>query len=100
MENRNMKQHVSFVGALHIGFGILGLLGALTVFIVFNFAQGFAEVEPLAEDILSFLGGTISLVIMFFASLGIIGGIGLFTYKPWARILVMIVSSFTGYRDW
>ena len=95
MENRSMKQHVSFVGALHIGFGILGLLGALTVFIIFNFAQGFAEVEAeaLASEILSFLGGTISLVIMFFASLGIIGGIGLLSYKPWARILVMIVSA-------
>jgi hypothetical protein len=93
MEKRNMKQHVSFVGAIHVGFGILGLLGALTVFIIFNFVQGFVEAEPLAEEILSFLGGTISILIMFFASLGIIGGIGLFSYKPWARILVMIVSA-------
>ena len=30
---------------------------------------------------------------MFFASLGIIGGVGLFSYKSWARILVMIVSA-------
>ena len=90
-----MKQHVSFVGALHIGFGILGLLGALTIFIIFNFAQGFAEVEaePFASEILSFLGGSISLVIMFFALLGIIGGIGLLSYKNWARILVLIVSA-------
>lgn len=95
MENRNMKQHVSFVGALHIAFGILGLIGALTVFIIFNFAQGFAEVEvePLAGEILSFLGGSISLLIAFFALLGIIGGIGLFSYKNWARVLVMIVSA-------
>lgn len=88
-----MKQHVSFVGAIHIGFGILGLLGALTIFIIFNFAQGFVLDEPLAEEILSFLGGTLSLLIMFFAALGIIGGIGLFSYRSWARILVMIVSA-------
>lgn len=88
-----MKQHVSFVGALHVGFGILGLLGALTVYIVFNFAQGFLEAEPLPEKIISFLGSSLSLLILFFASLGIIGGIGLFSYKPWARILVMIVSA-------
>jgi len=90
-----MKQHVSFVGALHVGFGILGLLGALTIYIVFNFAQGFTEIEaePFVNEILSFLGGTISLVIMFFALLGIIGGIGLFSHKNWARILVMIVSA-------
>ena len=93
METNKMKQHVSFVVAIHVGFGILGLLGALTVFIIFNFAQGFVVEEPLAEEILSFLGGTLSILIMFFASLGIIGGIGLFSYKPWARILVMIVSA-------
>jgi hypothetical protein len=93
METRNMKQHISFVGAIHIGFGILGLLGALTIFIIFNFAGNFVETEPFANEILSFLGGTISLIIMFFASLGIVGGIGLFSYKPWARILVMIVSA-------
>ena len=93
MENRNMKQHVSFVGALHIGFGILGVVGALAVYITFNFAGGFVEQEPVAEQVLNFLGGTLSLLILFFACLGIIGGIGLFTYKPWARILVMIVSA-------
>jgi hypothetical protein len=93
MEKRSMKQHVSFVGALHIGFGILGLIGALAVYITFNFAHGFVESEPIAEEILTFLGGTLSLLILFFACLGIIGGIGLFSYKPWARILVMIVSA-------
>jgi len=93
METNKMKQHVSFVGAIHVGFGILGLLGALTIFIIFNFVQDFVMEEPLAEEILSFLGGTLSLLIMFFACLGIVGGIGLFSYKPWARILVMIVSA-------
>jgi hypothetical protein len=93
MENRNMKQHVSFVGALHIGFGILGLLGALAVYVIFNFANGLVENEPVAEEVLTFVGGTLSLLIVFFCCMGIIGGIGLFSYKPWARILVMIVSA-------
>jgi hypothetical protein len=93
MENRNMKQHVSFVGALHVGFGILGLLGALAVYISMNFAQGFVDNDPVAEQVLSFFGGTLSLIILFFSCLGIIGGIGLFSYRPWARVLVMIVSA-------
>ena len=88
-----MRQHVSFVGALHIGFGILGLVGALAVYITFNFAHGFVENDPVAEQILAFLGGSISLMIMFFSCLGIVGGIGLFSYKPWSRILVLIVSA-------
>lgn len=93
MEKRNMKQHVSFVGALHLGFGIIGLLGALAIYLTFHFVFDFVEQEPVAQKILSFVGSTLSLIILFFSSLGIIGGAGLFTYKPWARILVMIVSA-------
>ena len=88
-----MKQHVSFVGALHIGFGILGLLGALAVYVIFNFANNLVMDEPVAEEVLNFIGGTLSLLILFFSCMGIIGGIGLFSHNPWARILVMIVSA-------
>jgi len=88
-----MKQHVSFVGALHVGFGILGLLGALAVYLSFNFVYEFIENEPIAEKVLSVVGDSLALIILFFSSLGIVGGAGLFSYKPWARILVMIVSA-------
>ncbi len=93
MERRNMKQHVSFVGAIHVGFGILGLLGALAIYISFKFAFSFVDHEPIAQQVLSFVGDTLSVIVMFFSLLGIVGGIGLFSYKPWARILVMIVSA-------
>ena len=93
MEKRNMKQHISLVGALHVGFGILGLLGALAVYLAFHFAQGFVEYDFIAEKVLSFVGNSLAMVILFLSCLGIIGGLGLFSYKPWARILVMIVSA-------
>ena len=93
MEKRNMKQHVSLVGALHVGFGILGLLGALAVYFSFHFVFGFVEDVDIAEELISFLGNSLSLIILFFSALGIIGGIGLFTHKSWARILIMIVSA-------
>lgn len=92
-KQRNMKQHVSFVGALHVGFGILGLVGALGIYFGFHFIFNFVEEEPIAQKILSSLGNSIALIILFFSSLGIVGGIGLFSYRPWARILVMIVSA-------
>ncbi len=92
-KQRNMKQHVSFVGALHIGFGILGVVGALAIYFSFQFVFQFVEDEPIARELLSFLGGAIALIVLFFGTLGVIGGIGLFSYRPWARILVMIVSA-------
>lgn len=88
-----MKQHVSFVGALHIGFGILGLLGAFVIYYGFEFLFELVEHEPIAQNVLSYIGNSIALIILFFSSLGVIGGIGLFSYRSWARILVMIVSA-------
>ena len=92
-KQKNMKQHVSFVGALHIGFGILGLIGALAIFFGFQFLFQFVEDEPLAQQVLSYVGNSLALIILFFSTLGVIGGIGLFSYRSWARILVMIVSA-------
>ena len=90
---RNMRQHVSFVGALHIGFGLLGVVGALAIFFGFQFLFELVEDEPIAQNVLSFIGNSIGIILLFFSSLGVIGGIGLFSYRPWARILVMIVSA-------
>ena len=89
----NMKQHVSVVGALHIGCGLLGIRGARAIFFGFQFLYEFVDDEPMAEQILSYVGNTIALILIFFSSLGIVGGIGLFSYRPWARIVVMIVSA-------
>ena len=92
-KNRNMKQHVSFVGALHIGFGLLGLAGALAIFFGFQFLFELVEQEPTAQKVLSYIGNSVAMILLFFSSLGIIGGAGLFSFRPWARILVMIVSA-------
>ncbi|MCK4880994.1 MAG: hypothetical protein KAS82_10050, partial [Bacteroidales bacterium] len=81
MEKRNMKQHISFVGALHIGFGILGLLGAFALFVGFQFLFELVEHEPIAQKVLSYVGNFAALIILFFSSLGVIGGIGLFSYR-------------------
>ena len=92
-QSRNMKQHVTLVGALHVGFGILGLLGALAIYLTFDFVYQFVEEEPYVKEMFEFIGSSLAIIILFISVLGIIGGIGLFSYKPWSRILVMIVSA-------
>ena len=93
METRNIKQHITFVGALHIGFGILGLIGALVLYITFGFVIGLVEHEPIAVAVLTALGRGLPLLMLFFSALGIVGGIGLFSYSAWARILILIISA-------
>jgi hypothetical protein len=81
------------VGAIHIGFGILGLIGAVTVFFVLNFARGFVQNEEIPNMILNFLALSLPLLIGFMSTLGLVGGIGLLSFMPWARYLVIVVAA-------
>ena len=92
MEESRMKKHVTVVGAIQIGAGILGLIGALTVFFALNFAKGMVGDEDVPSVVLSFLSISLPILIGFMATLSLVGGIALLSYKSWARILVMIVS--------
>ena len=93
MEDSKMKKHVTIVGAIHIGFGILGLIGAIAVFFALNFAKGFVENEEIPTMVLKFLSLSLPLLIGFLSTLGLVGGIGLLAYKPWARYLVIVVAA-------
>jgi hypothetical protein len=96
MEDSNrMKKHVTVVGAIHIGFGLLGLIGAMAVFFVLNFAKGFipAEEGEIPIMVLKFIGISVPILIGFMSTLGLIGGIGLLTLQPWARYLIIVVAA-------
>jgi hypothetical protein len=93
MEDSKMKKHVTVVGAIHIGFGILGLIGAVAVFFALNFAKGFVESEEVPTMVLGFLSVSLPLLIGFMSTLGLVGGIGLLSFLPWARYLVIVVAA-------
>jgi hypothetical protein len=93
MEDIKMKKHVTVVGAIHIGFGVLGLLAAIAVFFALNFARGFVQGEEVPSMVLKFLSISLPLLIGLLSTLGLIGGIGLLSYLPWARYLVIVVAA-------
>jgi hypothetical protein len=93
MEDSKMKKHVTVVGAIHIGFGILGLIGAIAAFFALNFAKGFVEGEEVPTMVLGFLSVSVPILIGFLSTLGLIGGIGLLSYQVWARYLVIVVAA-------
>ncbi len=88
-----MKKHVTVVGAIHIGFGLLGLIGAVAVFFALNFARGFVTGEEVPNMVLKFLSLSLPLLIGFMSTLGLVGGIGLLGFYPWARYLVIVVAA-------
>jgi hypothetical protein len=89
-ENR-MDKHVTLVAALNIGFGILGILIAIFIFIgmiLGNMLIDDYEVRKILPII-----GTVAVLFLLLTSIPeIIGGIGLLKRRPWARILILVVA--------
>jgi hypothetical protein len=93
-----MEQHVKILGILYIVLGVLGLLGALITLAVFGGLAGLvsADADPDAEigvALFGLIGGVTFLLIVMVSIPGLIAGIGLLSFRPWARILTLIVSA-------
>lgn len=91
--NNKMKKHVTVVGAIHIGFGFLGLIGALAIFFALNFARQFVEGNEVPTMVLRILSASLPLLVGFMSTLGLVGGIGLLTFRNWARYLIIVVAA-------
>lgn len=86
-----MEKHINVVAALQIGYSILGLIIAGTLFAVFYLIGDFVD-DHEAEFVLSIIANVIMLISLIVSIPGIIAGIGLFKRKNWARILTLILS--------
>jgi hypothetical protein len=93
MEDSKMKKHVTVVAAIQIGFAILGLIVALALFFVMDFAKSQVGGDNTAEMVLGFLSVSLPILFGFLSTLGLVGGIGLLAYKPWARYIVIVVNA-------
>jgi len=94
MEDTNrMRKHVTVVGAIHIGFGFIGLILAIGAFFALNFAKGVVGNDEIPSLVLGFLSVSIPLLIGFLSTLGLVGGIGLLSFQTWARYLVIVVAA-------
>lgn len=86
-----MDTHVKVLGALNIVFGVLGLFGALALLLIFGGAAGAvgARGDPdaaIAIPIIGITGFALVTFLVILSAPGIIIGIGLFKFRPWARI--------------
>ncbi|HCA81538.1 MAG TPA: hypothetical protein DEP53_17540 [Bacteroidetes bacterium] len=86
-----MEQHVTVVGALTIGLGVFGILIGLFLFTLLA-GIGFLAEDEEASVVLVAVGSFLAIFLLILSVPGIIGGIGLFKRKEWARILVLVLS--------
>lgn len=97
-----MRQHVKILAVLHIVLGCLGVLAALVVLTIFGGLAALAGMsnhggiggdEFPATPFFGILGAVIMVVILVVSLPGLIAGIGLLNFQPWARILTIIISA-------
>jgi hypothetical protein len=91
-----MAQHVKILGFLHIIFNALMIFFAIVVLLFFGGIAGIVAATPDSDQAaIPILGtvGVIAFLAIFCLSLpGLIAGIGLLKFRPWARILGIIIS--------
>jgi hypothetical protein len=94
-----METHVKVLGVLFIVFSALGTLGAFVVATVFGVA-GVATAAgasggdaAIALPIIGLAGTALTVYLLALSLPGLVAGIGLLKFKPWARILAIVLSA-------
>ncbi len=94
-----MAQHVRILGYLNIVYGSIGILIGLIVFLVLGGVAGFiSQIDPsvdaqTAGPIIAMVGTFVVILLAAVSAPSIVAGIGLLGFKPWARILTIVLSA-------
>jgi hypothetical protein len=94
-----MQTHVKVVAVLHIILGSLGVVFALFTFIAAGTVAGIVGSSAEARDAavavpaIGMFGALAAVFLLILGLPGIIVGIGLLYFKPWARILGIVISA-------
>lgn len=89
----NMKDHVKIVAVLRIAMGALMLLIASVVFVAVV-GGGLLSGDQDAMVITGMVGTVVGGFLAVLAIPGIVAGVGLLRFKPWARYLTLVLAFF------
>lgn len=93
-----METHVKTLAVLHIVFGSLGVLVALGMLLLFGGIAGLVGATDTSGDahiaipVLGSIGAFLFFLLLVLSLPGIIAGVGLLQFQPWARILTIVLS--------
>lgn len=92
MQNHTqMETHVKVVGWLYIVLGGLGILAAALVFLIV-FGSGLISGDRTAIGVTFIVAAAVAVILLVLSVPGVIAGFGLLSFKPWARILALILG--------
>ena len=93
-----MQEQVKILAILHIVFSALGLAAALIVMAVFGGIAGIVHLSDASQSgvlgsaVMGLIGSIVVIVLLVISLPGLIAGVGLLSFRPWARILTIILS--------
>ena len=94
-----MAGHVKAVGIIHIVLGAMGVCAALIVLLVFGGLAGATAVGGAGDAdartgaaLMGGIGGFVFILILALSAPAVVAGIGLLKFRPWARILTIVLS--------
>lgn len=94
-----MQTHVKVLGVVYLAVGACMLLAAMFLFLTMGGVAGIvgATAEPqdaaIAIPILGFVGTALAAFLILFSVPSLITGYGLLKFKPWARVLGIVLSA-------
>lgn len=92
-----MDTHVKVLAVLYIVFGVLGTLiglGFMALLSVIGVAGAASDPDGwIALPILGFTGAALGVFMLILSLPGVVAGAGLLKYRPWARILTIVLSA-------
>ena len=86
-----MEKHIQILALLYIGLHIIPPLVGIGLFALLA-GIGVCVNDPTASPILTIVGAALGLLILLFSVPALVGGIGLWQRRRWARILLLILG--------
>ena len=86
-----MEQHIKILGYIYIALGVLGVWGALLIFVILG-GVGAASGDAGAAALLGIIGLVVALFAAVMSLPSLIGGWGLLRGKSWSRMLVIVLG--------
>jgi hypothetical protein len=91
MKTYEMRTHIKIVAWLYIVMGLLGILLALVVGALIA-GGGLISGDDTAIRVTTIVSIILGGLVILLSVPGVVAGIGLLSFKPWARILAIILS--------
>ncbi|MBN2070602.1 MAG: hypothetical protein JW814_04010 [Candidatus Krumholzibacteriota bacterium] len=86
-----MKSNITVIGAIHIAWGLLGMLLAMIIQLTLGGA-GMITGDYEVQRILAIVASSLAFPLFILGIPALVGGIGILRMRPWARILLLAYS--------